>query len=1100
MISKIIDWSIRHKPVVLGALAVVCIAGWRAMTTVPVDAMPDLGERQVIILSRWERSPDIIENQVTYPIVTAMLGAPKVKTVRGYSDFGYSYVYVVFEDGTDLYWARSRTLEYLSGVNASLPEGVKTELGPDATGLGWVFQYALVDNSGKHSLADLRSYQDWYLRYQLRSVPGVADVAPIGGFTRQFQVNVDPNRLRAYGIPLRRVIDATRAGNDESSGRLLEFGGREYMVRGRGYARSIDDFANITLGVDENGSQIRVKDIGQVVLGPDIRRGVADLDGKGEVVSGIVIMRTGENALNVVERVKERIQQLRASFPEGVKLVPVYDRSELIHKTIGTAKRTVIEVGLTVALVIVIFLWHFPSAAIPIITMPVAVLLSFIGCRILGMSANLMSLAGIALGFSELVDASIVVAEQTHKKLEQWQASGRTRRIQSVVLEAIKEVAAPTFFALLVIAISFLPVLLLPGEDGQMFRPLAYTKTLTVVMAALLAITLDPALRLLLMRDKGVSFGPEWFRCRVNALITPDVTPEEFHPFSRRLMQCYEPVVQWTLQRKWLVITLAVAAIAVTVPIFYRLGSESMPQFDEGVILYMPATLPGVSIGQAQRLLQLSDRLIRQFPEVDHVLGKAGRAETATDPAPLSMLETVITLKPRSEWPRAHTWYSSWVPDWAKPALRHISSDTISTQELIDQMNAAVKIPGLSNSWTMPIRGRIDMLSSGIKTPLGLKITGSDLVLVQQAGSKVESLLRTVPGTRAVLSERTAEGYYLDVKWDREKLARYGVSVQSAQDIVQNAIGGENVSTVVLGPERYAVNVRYLRDFRSDAASIGSIPVVTDDGLQIPVADLAQIAVETGPSMIRDENGLLTGYVYVDLSGRDPANYIEEANGRLRNGLQLPVGYTFAWSGQYQAMQEVRERLKLVVPIAIGLICLLLYVNTGSLRKMSIVLLALPFSAVGAIWCVYLMGYNMSAAVWVGLIALLGIDAETGVFMLLYLELAYKDAQRKGLLRDSVDLRQAIINGAAKRVRPKFMTFAVTFVGLLPVMWATGTGSEVMKHIAAPMIGGIFASFILELLVYPPVYEAWRSRQFSETIKYSQHALGSPQPVHIAGD
>ncbi len=1093
MINRIIDFSVEHKLAVLAVVAVLSIGGYWAMQSLPLDATPDLSDTQVIILSRWDRSPDIVEDQVTYPIVTSMLGAPRVKTVRGFSDFGYSYVYVIFEDGTDLYWARSRIVEYLSSVLPRLPEGVKTELGPDATALGWIYQYALVDKSGKHSLSDLRSYQDWYLRYYLRSVPGVAEVAPIGGYTRQYQVNLDPNRLRAYGIPVSRVVEAVRSGNDESSGRLLEFGGTEYMVRGRGYARTLEDFENIPLSVTDTGSQIRIKDVGQVVLGPDLRRGVADMDGTGEVVSGIVIMRNGANALDVIDRVKAKIKEVEPGFPAGVKLIPVYDRSELIHNTIGTVKTTILEVVITVVLIILVFLWHFPSAAIPIATMPIAVLLAFIPFRMMGISANIMSLAGVAIAFSELVDASIVVVEQTHKKLEQWQKAGSVGDCRGVVISAIKEVAGPTFFSLLVIAVSFLPVLTLQDQEGRMFRPLAYTKTLTMLVAALLAITVDPALRLLLTRVQRFDFRPRWLCWLANAVLVGQVKSEDRHPISRRLIGVYEPVVRWTLRWKWLVIGAAVAVVLVTIPVFTHLGSEAMPPLDEGSILYMPTTLPGISIRQAEQLLQVSDRVLRQFPEVASVLGKAGRAETATDPAPLSMLETVIVLKPRSEWRHVETWYSSWAPEWAKSVFRHVTPDTLSTEDLVGQMNAALRLPGVSNSWTMPIRGRIDMLTTGIRTPVGLKIQGADLQQIQQIGAEVESLLKTTPGTRTVLAERTAEGYFLDLQWDREQLARYGVSVEDAQRVVENAIGGDNVSTVVLGPERYQVNVRYQRDFRSDLASLGRIPVPAGGQKELPLSDLAKISIATGPGMIRNENGLPTGYVYVDIVGRDPESYINDANQLLRDRLKLPAGYSVAWSGQYEAMQRVKERLKLVVPATLLLVCLLLYINTGSAAKTAIVLLAVPFSAVGAIWFLYAAGYNMSVAVWVGLIALLGIDAETGVFMLLYLDLAHADAKRDGRLKTLADLHEAIVNGAAKRLRPKFMTFATTCIGLFPIMWATGAGSDVMKRIAAPMVGGIFTSFLLELLVYPAIYLVWRGRSYPKSAK----AASGLQSLHL---
>ena len=1100
MIGRIIDFSVEHKFAVLAVIVMATIAGWWAMVTLPLDATPDLSDTQVIIYSHWDRSPDIVEDQVTYPIVTAMLGAPRVKAVRGFSDFGYSYVYVIFEDGTDLYWARSRITEYLSSVLPRLPEGVKTELGPDATALGWVFQYVLVDTSGKHSLADLRSYQDWYLNYYLRPVPGVAEVAPIGGYTRQYQVNLDPNRLRAYGIPVNRVVEAVRGGNYESSGRLLEFGGTEYMVRGRGYALSLADFENIPLSVTDTGSQIRIKDVGQVVMGPDLRRGLADLDGAGEVVSGIVVMRTGENALEVIKRLKAKIKEIEPGFPAGVKLIPTYDRSELIHNTIGTAKETIIEVLVTVVLIILVFLWHFPSAAIPIVTMPIAVLLAFIPFRLMGISANIMSLAGVAIAFSELVDASIVVVEQTHKKLEQWEKAGRPGDCRQVVIAAIKEVAGPTFFSLLVIAVAFLPVLTLQAEEGRMFRPLAYTKTLTMVAAALLAITLDPALRLLLTHVERFHFQPAWLCRVVNAILVGEVRPEDQHPVSRRLIRAYEPVVRWTLRWKWLVIGAAAVLVIVTIPVFTHLGSEAMPPLDEGAILYMPTTLPGISIRQAEQLLQASDRIFRRFPEVDRVLGKAGRAETATDPAPLSMLETVVVLKPRSAWRRVDTWYSSWAPEWAKRVFRHFTPDTISTEELVSQMNRALKLPGVSNAWTMPIRGRIDMLSTGIRTPVGLKIAGADLQQIQEIGTEIESLLSNVRGTRSVLAERTAVGHFIDLEWNREQLARYDIPVEDAQKVVENAIGGDNVSTVVLGPERYRVNVRYQRDFRSDLGALSRIPIPAGGQRQPPLSDLAQIRIATGPAMIRNENGLLTGYVYVDTTGRDAESYVREADQLLRDRLKLPTGYSITWSGQYEVLRRVKERLKFVVPITLVLICLLLYINTGSMPKTIIVLLAVPFSAVGAIWFLYLAGYNLSVAVWVGLIALLGIDAETGVFMLLYLDLAYEEARCEHRLHSLGELREAIVHGAAKRLRPKFMTFATTCVGLFPIMWSTGAGSDVMKHIAAPMVGGIFTSFVLELLVYPAIYEVWKCGSYAEK---SEAALGlvTPSPsLSLASD
>jgi len=1075
MINRIIDFSVNNKFIIFALVAAACLAGWWSIKNMALDAIPDLSDTQVIVFSRWDRSPDIVEDQVTYPIVTAMVGAPGVKAVRGFSDFGYSYVYIIFEDGTDIYWARSRTQEYLSTVLPRLPEGVKTELGPDATALGWVFQYALVDKSGKYSLAELRSYQDWYLRYYLKAVPGVAEVAPVGGFGKQYQINVDPNRLQAYGISISRVVEAVRSGNKEAGGRLIEFGGTEYMIRGHGYARSIQDFENIVLIASESGTPIRIKDIGQVVQGPDIRRGIADLDGEGEVVSGIVVMRQGQNALDVIKRVKAKIKEIEPGLPPGVKILPVYDRSDLILRSIDNLKSTLIEIVITVAAVVLLFLWHIPSAIIPVITIPIAVLLSFIPFRMMGMTANIMSLGGIAIAIGALVDAAIVVVEQTHKSLEQWERTGRREDYQSVVINAVKQVAGPSFFALLVIAVSFLPVLTLEAQEGRLFKPLAYTKNLSMVIAAVLAITLDPALRLLLTHMKNFNFRPTWLSRATNAVVVGTIHSEEKHPISRVLIKLYEPVAVWTLRWKWAVIGAAFALVIVTIPVYLKLGSEFMPPLEEGSILYMPTTMPGISITEAQKLLQVTDRIIKQFPEVDRVLGKAGRAETSTDPAPLSMLETVIILKPKSEWRRADTWYSSWAPEWVKALFRHITSDHISQEELISQMNDALSLPGLANSWTMPIKGRIEMLSTGLRTPVGLKISGADLDTIEEIGAQIESVLPSVKGTRSVFAERTGSGYFLDFEWNREALARYGLSIEEAQEVIEKAIGGENVTTTVEGRERYPVNVRYMRDFRADIGALSRVLVPASGGQrQIPLSQLATIKAASGPSMIRNEDGLLTGYVYVDITGRDQNGYIEEAGGLLREKVKLPPGYAISWSGQYEAMQRVKQRLVVVVPLTLFLILLLLYLNTRSITKTLIVLLAVPFSAIGAFWFLYLLGYNMSIGVWVGLIALLGVDAETGVFMLLYLDLAYEQAKKEGRLRSLADLQEAIRYGAVKRLRPKFMTVATTFLGLVPIMWSMGTGSDVMKRIAAPMIGGIFTSFLLELLVYPAIYQIWK--------------------------
>jgi Cu(I)/Ag(I) efflux system membrane protein CusA/SilA len=1050
MIDRIIEFSARNRFLVFLFVIAATAAGWWAIRTIPLDAIPDLSDTQVIIYSRWDRSPDIMEDQVTYPIVSAMLGAPKVKDVRGFSDFGYSYVYIIFEEGTDIYWARSRTLEYLSKILPRLPQDVKTELGPDATGVGWVYQYALVSKS--RNLADLRSLQDWFLRYQLQAVPGVAEVAPLGGFVRQYQVNVDPNRLAAYGVPISKVVEAVRSGNNDVGGRLVELTGREYMVRGRGYARSTDDLANIALGAGANGVPITVRDVGAVTLGPDIRRGVADLDGKGEVVSGIVVIRQGENALRVIDRVKAKIKEIAPGLPKDVQLVTAYDRSELILASIDNLKHTLLEELLVVGLVILIFLWHVPSAVIPILTIPIAVMISFVPMRLMGMSSNIMSLGGIAIAIGAMVDAAIVVVEQTHKKLENATPDWTTAHYRRAIVDAVKEVGGPSFFALLVIAVSFLPVLTLEAQEGRLFKPLAYTKNFAMIVAAVLAITLDPALRLLFFRKDRFRIRPRWLGSIVNGILVGTIHSEEKHPISRVLMRLYHPVVAWSLRWKWAVIGGAVAMIALTVPVYQRLGSEFMPPLDEGTLLFMPSTLPGISIAEAQRLMQVEDRILMTFPEVQRVLGKSGRAETSTDPAPFSMMETVVQLKPKSQWPKG-----------------------LTTDALVDRMNTALKIPGVSNAWTMPIKNRIDMLTTGVRTPVGVKVFGPDLMQIERIGAQIERVLPHVAGTRSVFAERVGGGYFLDFDLKRDRLARYGLSVDDAQAVVMNAIGGDNVSTAIEGRERYPINVRYFRDSRSDLERLGRALVPVMDGkMQIPMAEIANLKLASGPSMLRNENGMLTGYVYVDVAGRDVGSYVAEAKNAVAQQVTLPAGYTLAWSGQYEAMERVRERLKVVLPLTLFLIFLLLYLNTKSTAKTMLILMAVPFSAVGAIWLLYALGYNMSIGVWVGLIALMGVDAETGVFMLLYLDLAFHERQSAGRMSSLADLQEAITEGAVKRIRPKFMTVATMFVGLAPIMWSAGAGSDVMKRIAAPMIGGIFTSFLLELVVYPALYEVWR--------------------------
>ncbi|HVO63430.1 MAG TPA: CusA/CzcA family heavy metal efflux RND transporter [Terriglobales bacterium] len=1078
MINKVIEFSAQRKFLVFLFIGVALLFGWHAMKNTKLDAIPDLSDTQVIVYSKWDRSPDIMEDQVTYPITSALLGMPKVKDIRGFSDFGYSYVYIIFDEGTDIYWARSRTLEYLNSVTPRLPKGVSVELAKDATAVGWIYQYALVDTNGQYSLEQMRSYQDWYLRYALQSVPGVAEVAPVGGFVREYQVNVDPNKLLGYKIPINMVVDAIQKSNNDVGARLVEMTGREYMVRGRGYIKSLNDIENIVLmNNQQTGTPVLVRDIATVNYGPEMRRGVGELDGEGEAVGGVVIMRFGENAEKTIERVKAKLADITPTLPKGLKIVTTYDRSELIERSVDNLKHTLVEELLIVSLVILIFLWHFPSAVIPIITIPITVILVFIPIQVSGMTANIMSLGGIAVAIGAMVDAAVVVVEQTHKKLEHWQAEGRPGDYHKVVISAVKEVGGPSFFALLVIAVSFLPVFTLESQEGRLFRPLAFTKNFAMLIAALLAITLDPAMRLLFTRMDDFKFRPRWLAKITNALLVGKIHSEENHPISRPLMKLYHPVVEFVLEHKWKTIGLAVLAMAVTVPIYFKLGSEFMPPLDEGTLLYMPSTLPGISVTEASRLLQVQDKLIRQFPEVERVFGKAGRVESATDPAPYSMMETVIVLKPQDQWPKQPRWYSNWAADWLQGILRRAWPDHISTQDLIygsGGLNDALQIPGTANAWTMPIKNRIDMLTTGVRTPIGVKVLGSDLAEIEKIGEQVEMALRDVQGTTSVFAERTTGGYFLDFTLKRDELARYGLTIDAANDVLMSAVGGEPVTTTVEGRERYPVNVRYLRDYRTDLDALRRVLVSTPTGAQIPLAQIADITVKTGPGMIRDEDGRLSGYVYVDVSGRDIGSYIVDAKRAVADRVSVPAGYQLVWSGQYESMERVKERLKLVLPITLFIVFLLLYFNTGSVVKTFIILLAVPFSAIGAIWLLYFLNYNMSIAVWVGLIALLGVDAETAVFMLLYLDLAYHDAIRKGEMRNWDDLRESIVNGAVKRLRPKVMTVACMLFGLLPILWSNGTGADVMKRIAAPMVGGIITSFLMELVIYPPVFAIWK--------------------------
>jgi Cu(I)/Ag(I) efflux system membrane protein CusA/SilA len=1082
MIRKIIEFSARNRWLVVFLVAATLIMAVYAMNNIRLDAIPDLSDTQVIVYTKWDRSPDIIEDQVTYPIITALLGAPKIKAVRGFSDFGFSYVYAVFQDGTDIYWARSRVLEYLSKIQGGLPAGAKTELGPDATGVGWVFQYVLVDKSGRHDLAELRTYQDWYLRYALQSVPGVAEVAGLGGFQKQYQITVDPGRLQSYGVSIMEMIEAVRKSNDEVGGRLIEWAGAEFMVRGKGYVKSVHDLELVVVKTSEKGTPVLLKDVASVALGPQIRRGLLDFNGQGDAVGGIVVMRHGENALEVINRVKAKLADMKASLPEGVEIATAYDRSELIRQSIDNLKEELLMEVLIVSLVILLFLWHFPSAMVPIITIPVAVVLAFIPMFWFGITSNIMSLSGIAISIGVLVDGAIVEVENAYKKLELWQEGGRQGDFHKVRLEALLEVGPSVFFSLAVIAVAFLPVFTLVDQEGRLFTPLAYTKTLALAIAAILAITLDPAVRMLFARMDPFKFKPRFLARSMDTLLIGTYYPEAKHPISRILFRIYEPPCRWVLKHPKTVIVIAFLVVATAVPVYLHLGREFMPPLDEGTILYMPTTTPGMSVTQAQQLLETQDRILKSFPEVETVFGKAGRADTSTDPAPFSMMETTVVLKPESQWRGKHRWYSSWAPGFLKAVLRRFWYDRLTLDELKNEMDRALQIPGNINAWTMPIKGRIDMLTTGVRTPVGIKILGADLNEIQRLGESLEKILPVVSGTRSVFAERAAGGYFVDFEPRREALARYGLTIADLQMVIMAAVGGETISTTIEGRERYSINLRYPRDLRSSLDQLQRVlvPVMNGAGMpgpgirQIPMAELADIRIRTGPSMIRDENAMLAGYVFVDIADRDIGSYVDEAKKIVSRGLKLPTGYSLIWSGQYENMLRVKERLKVVIPITIFLIFLLLFMNTKSAFKATIVMLAVPFSVVGAVWLMAILGYNVSIASWVGMIALMGLDAETGVFMLLFLDLSYDEAKKAGKLRNMSDLHEAIIHGAVKRIRPKMMTVLAAAMGLMPIMWSMRSGADMMKRVAAPMVGGLFTSFIMELLVYPAIYLLWK--------------------------
>ncbi|MFQ6757102.1 MAG: efflux RND transporter permease subunit [Deltaproteobacteria bacterium] len=1060
MIARVIDFSARNRFLVF--LLVFALVSWGiwAIRNTPLDAIPDLSDTQVIIFTEWEgRSPDLIEDQITYPITSTLLAAPKVQVVRGFSFLGASFVYAIFQEGTDIYWARSRVLEYLQAVKDKLPAGVNPVLGPDATSVGWGFSYALVDETGQQNLAELRSLQDWNIKLALESVPGVSQVASIGGFVRQYQVSIDPNRLQAYNLPITAVMEAIRQSNKDVEGRVLEFSGVEYMVRGRGYLKGLADLENIAVGGNGVGTPVLLKDVAAIQLGPEIRRGLAELDGRGEVAGGIVVVRFGENVLTVLDRVKEKIREsIEPSLPEGVKIVTTYDRSDLIHRAIDTLTEELLKISLAVSVVCLVFLFHLPSALVVIFTLPVAIIVSFICMYYLGVTANIMSLSGIAIAIGAMVDASIIMVENAHKKLEEWEHGGRQGSRAEVIIEAAKEVGPSLFFSLLVITVAFLPVFTLQAQAGRLFKPLAYTKTFAMLFSAFLAITLTPVLMTLFIRGKIMS--------------------EEKNPVSLFLHRLYEPIVRFVLRFKRSVIVGALIVMVVSVYPFLKLGSEFMPPLYEGALFYMPVTSPGASISEVSKLLQLQDKILKEIPEVAQVFGKAGRAETATDPAPLEMFETVINLKPESQW---------------RPG--------VTVESLKNEMNDALSIPGVANSFTMPIKARIDMLATGIRTPVGIKVMGPRLEELERLGTDIEARLAGISGLRSVYAERVTTGYFLDFTINREEVARYGLSVDAVQEVVQSAIGGMNLTVTVEGRERYPVNVRYARELRGDVEQLKRVLVPvpasmaaptpgnmssgqpasppTGELLQVPLGALADIQIVKGPPMIKSEAGLLASYVYIDFSGRDVGGFVDEAKKRVAS-LEIPQGYRLEWSGEYEHLVKTHHRLKLVIPLTLLVIIVLIFFNTKSWVRTAIVLLAVPFSLVGSFWLLYILGYNMSIAVWVGIIALAGIDAETGVVMLLYLDLACDKWKKAGKMRNIDDLQEAIMYGAVKRIRPKLMLVGTTLLGLVPIMFSTGTGADVMKRIAAPMVGGIGTSTILELLIYPAIYMLWKQRDFKK--------------------
>ena len=1023
MIASLIAWCAKNRLATLLIVGLAAGVGAWSLKNTALDAIPDLSDVQVIVFSEWVgRSPDLVEDQITYPIVTSLIGAPRVSAVRGQSMFGMSFVTVIFEDGTDLYWARSRVLEKLASTSARLPAGVTPSLGPDATGVGWIFEYALVDKTGQTTLQELQTVQDFTVRYALQAVPGVAEVASVGGFVKEYQINLDPNRLATLGVSMKQVMDAVRASNAEVGGRVLEISGTEHYLRGRGYVHSPKDLEQVVLA-SHRGTPVFLRDLGTVRIGPAQRRGLADLDGQGETVGGVVIARSSTNALEVIDAVKVRLAELSKTLPPGVEVVTTYDRSTLIRASIDTLKHTLIEELLVVALVILVFLLHFRSTLIPVLLLPVAVLLAFIPMKQMGLTANIMSLGGIAIAIGAMVDAAIIVVENVHQRLELWERSGSHQPRAEVVLAALQEVGRPIFFSLLVITVGFLPVFTLEGTEGRLFAPLAWTKTFSMGFAALLSVTLVPAIAATFIRGR--------------------IRHEDQNPITRVLDRIYDPVCRFALRFRWLVIGLAVLLVAVTVPVARSLSSEFMPPLNEGTLLYMPTAVPGMSDAAARDVLQRQDQVLKSFPEVERVFGKAGRFDSPTDPAPLNMFETIVTVKPG-------------VADW---------------DALVKKLDGAMQFTGMPNIWWMPIQTRTEMLATGIRSPLGILVLGPDTREIDRIGQEIEVALRGVPGTRSAFSERIGGGYFLDFEVDRARAARYGLNVADVNDAVESAVGGATVATAVEGRERYPITVRYARDFRSDLDSLRRVRVTTMDGAQVALGELAELKLRKGPSMLRDENGQLAGYVFAD-TARPIDDYVRDAKLAVAEKVKVPPGYRLDWAGQYRYLERAKDRLKLVVPFTLLVIFLLLYFNSRSAVEALLVMLAVPFSLVGAFWLLWLLHYSMSVAVWVGLIALAGLDAETGIVMLLYLDLSWRE--RKPGTRDQA--REAVVHGAVKRIRPKMMTVATILVGLLPVLWSHGAGADVMKRIAAPMVGGVVTSALLELVVYPALYLIWKSR------------------------